>query len=71
VWIRAGSVIPGKADGSSGGCTTNWGNASFPIGSVDALQFNAGAASGFSGVKVAGACTFTITGGIITNVTGC
>ena len=35
------------------------------------LIFNINGATGFTGTKTAGSCTLTITGGIITNVTGC
>jgi hypothetical protein len=41
------------------------------VGNIGANQFFAASLPGFSGTKVAGSCTFTITGGIITNVTGC
>ncbi len=34
-------------------------------------SYGVGAAQGFTGTKTAGNCVFTITGGIITNVTGC
>ena len=35
------------------------------------LQFYVNGAAAFTGTKTAGACTFTISGGIITSVTGC
>jgi subtilisin family serine protease len=40
-------------------------------GAVGAGSFNSGGTAGFTGTKTAGSCTFTIQGGIITNVSGC
>lgn len=40
-------------------------------GAVNATSYKVGGTAGFSGTKTAGACTFTISGGVITNVTGC
>jgi hypothetical protein len=41
-------------------------------GTVNAFTgYYVGGTAGFTGTKTAGACTFTITGGIITDVTGC
>ena len=43
----------------------------FTGSAVDVPIYKAGGVAGFSGSKVAGACTFTISSGIITSVTGC
>lgn len=40
-------------------------------GNVNAAGYKAAGTAGFSGTKTAGSCTLTISGGIITNVTGC
>jgi len=42
-----------------------------PSGPINAQSFGIGSTPGFSGTKVAGACTLTISGGIITGVSGC
>ena len=46
------------------------GNVQFS-GTVRGTGFNAGGTAGFTGTKTAGSCVLTISGGIITNVTGC
>lgn len=71
LWILATAVTPGKLDSSSAGCTYDLGQTSFPFNSVTATTYKSGALTGFSGTKTGAACVFTITGGIITNVTGC
>jgi len=55
----------------SGVAQSRLGNSTNPWAEVYGSQFYAGATAGFSGTKVAGACTLTISGGIITAVTGC
>ncbi len=40
-------------------------------GIMNATSFKAAGVAGFTGSKTAGSCVFTISGGIITNVTGC
>ena len=40
-------------------------------GSINGTAYYVGGTAGFNGSKTAGACTFTIMNGIITNVTGC
>ena len=40
-----------------------------PVNGASGFQYNG--TSGYTGTKTAGSCTFTIQGGIITNVTGC
>ena len=40
-------------------------------GVLAATSFKVGATPGFSGTKTAGSCVLTISGGIVTNVTGC
>jgi hypothetical protein len=39
--------------------------------SFDCPSFKAGGVAGFTGTKTAGSCVFTISGGIITNISGC
>jgi hypothetical protein len=43
----------------------------FGVDVQSGLSYNVGGLTGFTGTKTAGACTLTITGGVITNVTGC
>lgn len=51
--------------------TVTLGNSSFPWSTLYVTNVTVGGAAGFNGIKVAGACTITISAGIITNVTGC
>lgn len=47
------------------------GTSTNPWGEIYGSTFYAGSTPGFTGTKVAGACTLTFSGGIVTNVTGC
>ena len=71
LWLTTGLFIPGSTDGATAGCPLTLGNGTYPFSAVNATTFQSGFALGFSGTKTAGACVMTITGGIITNVTGC
>ena len=54
------------------------GSGSYPVDTLMFTHFGGGTSQlgingsvGFSGTKVAGSCTFVLTGGLVTNVTGC
>jgi hypothetical protein len=67
----AGSGAGLRLDGGSTPIFINTGSFNAGLDTVNALNFSVGGVIGFTGTKTTGSCTFTIQGGIITNVTGC
>lgn len=67
------SGIPAVYSGTSSGATVgvNYGNGANPTPFNSPGGFSVGSATGFSGTRVVGSCTLTITSGIITSVSGC
>lgn len=62
--------IDSAGNAAFNGTTTSTGNFS-TSGTANAVSYKVNGTPGFSGTKTAGSCVFTISGGIITNVTGC
>ena len=63
------SVVIGASTTSTPATVATFDNTGLNLPTGEAYQINS--VAGFSGTKTAGLCTFTIVGGIITNVTGC
>lgn len=65
-WLAAPSGQSGVYSNLGAGTPADWW-----AGVVHASSYNSSGGSGYSGTKTAGSCVLTISGGIITNVTGC
>ena len=69
------SGYPGMFGYNAGAKLSNFFAGNLSASTNDAINFNGpisvNGTAGFTGTKTAGSCTFTITNGLITNVTGC